>query len=389
MRANWRRPGLALATALAGHTAASCGKYGLAHTISADDRNSRHAAQQAFATRELAVRRVNIADVARRAGVSRKSVSRVINREEYVSDALRKKVEKAIAQLNYAPDRQARSLRSGKSFHIAFLYETPSSYFVISLVDGIRAGCRERGYELVLHETTAKGSRLVLSVLEFAERERIDGLLMMPPLTDDEQLLAALDDAGVLYGRIAPGTLRRDGLDVRTTDHAAAVAMTEHLLSLGHHRIAFISGDPGHLAMTRRLDGVRDALAAGPPCELTVQQGYSTFESGLRAAKELLARDPRPTAVFAANDDMAAGVIYEAQELGLRIPDDLSVAGFDDTLLASRIWPGLTTVRQPTREMGEAAAQLLIDRVMGRKAETGEPLPTELVVRRSTGRAPG
>ncbi|MGH8194377.1 MAG: LacI family DNA-binding transcriptional regulator [Woeseiaceae bacterium] len=336
------------------------------------------------------MRRVNISDVARRAGVSRKSVSRVINREEYVSKALKKKVDKAIAQLNFAPDRQARSLRTGKSLHIAFVYETPSSYYVISLIEGIRSGCRERGYELVLHETTAKGSRLVLSVLEFVERERLDGLLMMPPLTDNEHLLAALDDAGIVYGRIAPGNERRDGLDVLTTDRQAGAEMTEHLLSLGHRHLAFISGDPDHLAMMRRLDGARDALRdwQGEPCKLTVQQGFCTFDSGVRAAKELLSLDPRPTAIFAANDDMAAGVIYEAQERGLRVPDDLSIAGFDDTLLASRIWPGLTTVRQPTREMGQTAARILIDRVMGRTLEGAAPIPTELVVRKSTGPAP-
>jgi len=336
------------------------------------------------------MRRVNISDVARRAGVSRKSVSRVVNREDYVSDALRKKVEKAIVQLNYAPDRQARSLRSGKSFHIAFVYETPSSYFVISLVEGIRLSCRAHGYELVLHETNVKGSRLVLSVLEFVERERLDGLLMMPPLTDNEHLLAALDDANVFYGRIAPGTERHNGLDVITTDRAAGAEMVRHLLELGHRHIAFIAGDPDHLAMMRRLDGARDALRdwPGEPCELTVKQGFSTFDSGVRAAQDLLSMRPRPTAIFAANDDMAAGVIFEAQERGLRIPDDISITGFDDTLLASRIWPGLTTVRQPTRSMGETAAQILIDRVMGRKVEAPAPIPTKLIVRRSSGRAP-
>src|SRR5690606_38433152 len=250
--------------------------------------------------------------------------------------------------------------------------------------EGIRAACRERGYELVLHETTEKGSRLVLSVLEFIERERLDGLLMMPPFTDNEHLLAALDDGGLVYGRIAPGAARSDTIDVFTTDRQAGAEMAEHLLSLGHRHIAFISGDPDHLAMMRRLDGVRDALQQwqGAPCELTVKQGFSTFDSGLRAARELLSRDPRPTAIFAANDDMAAGVIYEAQERGLRIPDDLSIAGFDDTLLTSRIWPGLTTVRQPTREMGRAAALLLLDRVAGRPVEPAPPIPTELVVRR-------
>jgi LacI family transcriptional regulator len=338
----------------------------------------------------LAVRRVNISDVARHAGVSRKTVSRVVNREPYVSDVLRKKVEKAVAQLNYEPDRQARSLRSGKSFHIAFVYETPSSYFVISLVEGIRQSCRAHGYELVLHETATKGSRLVLTMLEFIERERLDGLLMMPPLTDNEHLLAALDDAGIIYGRIAPGLTRRSGLDVVTTDRKAGAEMVEHLLLLGHRRLAFISGDPDHIAMAGRLAGVRDVLRdwSGEPCELTVHQGFSTFDSGVRAAQDLFSLDPRPTAIFAANDDMAAGVIYEAQERGLRIPGDVSIVGFDDTLLASRIWPGLTTVRQPVRQMGEAAAERLIDRVMGRTVERGAPIPTELIVRRSSGPAP-
>jgi LacI family transcriptional regulator len=200
----------------------------------------------------------------------------------------------------------------------------------------------------------------------------------------------ALDDAGVFYGRIAPGTERHNGLDVITTDREAGAEMVRHLLDLGHRRIAFIAGDPDHLAMMRRLDGARDALRdwPGEPCELTVKQGFSTFDSGVRAAQDLLSMRPRPTAIFAANDDMAAGVIFEAQERALRIPDDISITGFDDTLLASRIWPGLTTLRQPTRRMGETAAEILIDRVMGRKAEAPAAIPTKLVIRRSSGRAP-
>ncbi len=322
--------------------------------------------------------------------MSRKSVSRVINREAYVSEDLRKKVEKVIAQLNYEPDRQARSLRSGRAFQLAFVYETPSSYYVISLIEGIRSACHREGYELILHETETKGSRLLLSVLEFVDRSRLDGLLMMPPLTDNEQLLAALDDAGIVYGRISPGRRRDNGLDVYTTDRAAGRAMTDHLLMLGHRHLAFISGHPDHLAMAERLDGVKDSLAAweGEPCELVVRQGFSTFDSGLRVADGLLNLDPRPTAIFAANDDMAAGVIFEVQERGLRVPDDISIAGFDDTLLASHVWPGLTTVRQPVRKMGETLARNMIDTVSGRKIEHETLLPAELILRRSSGPPP-
>lgn len=322
--------------------------------------------------------------------MSRKTVSRVVNREANVSKGLRDKVEKVISRLHYVPDRQARSLRSGKSFHLAFVYESPSSYFVISLVEGIRRTCKAHGYELILHETQAKGSQLVLSVLEFIERERLDGLLMMPPMTDNEQLLAALDEDEVLYGRVSPGTGRPGALDVSTTDRAAGREMTDHLLALGHRRIAFIAGHPDHLAMAERLEGVRDSIRdwTGTPCELLVRPGLNTFESGLTTARELLSMTPRPTAIFAANDDMAAGVLFEARELGLEVPDDLSVAGYDDTILAARIWPGLTTIRQPIRAMGERAALCLIERLSNKDAEAGHALPTTLVKRRSTGKAP-
>ena len=336
------------------------------------------------------MRRVTIGDVARHAGVSRKTVSRVVNHEGNVSRDLRKRVEKVVAQLNYVPDRQARSLRSGKSYHVAFVYEAPSSYFVISLVDGIRRSCKQYGYELILHETEEQGSRLVMSVLEFIERERLDGLLMMPPMTDNEQLLAALAEESVLFGRISPGTQRADSLDVFTTDRAAGREMAEHLLDLGHRRIAFIQGHPDHLAMAERLAGASAAISdrGDDDIELIVRPGRNTFESGLEAARELLALKPRPTAIFAANDDMAAGVLFEAQERGLRVPDDVSVAGFDNTLLAARIWPGLTTIHQPIWEMGELAAKCLIDRISGREVDSHTALPTTIVRRRSTGKAP-
>lgn len=335
------------------------------------------------------MRRVTIGDVARRAGVSRKTVSRVINHEENVSRALRERVKRVIDTLNYVPDRQARSLRSGRSYHIGFAYETPSSYYVISLVEGIRRVCKERGYELILHETDAQGSRQVLGVLEFVERERLDGLLMMPPMTDNEQLLAALDQDETHYIRIAPGFPISGNLDVSITEHEAGRSMVEYLLQLGHRHIAYISGHPDHRAMAERLVGLEAGIDEfDDAIELVVRRGLNTFESGLTAAKEILDLSPRPTAVFAANDDMAAGVLFEAQERGLRVPEDLSVAGFDDTILAARIWPGLTTIHQPIHGLGERAASNLLDQVAGNPVSHDGPLETTLIVRRSTGPAP-
>jgi len=334
--------------------------------------------------------RVKIDDIARRAGVSPKTVSRVVNREGNVSAELREKVEKIITQLNYEPDRQARSLRSRGSFHISFAYTSPSSYYVISLLHGIRRACRRNGYLLVPFEAEEKGSKLVLSLLEFVERERLDGLLMMPPMTDNEQLLAALDEEGILLGRIAPGDQQPRELDVVTNDRAAGGAMADHLLQFGHRHIAYIAGHPDHLAMADRLEGLRDRVhdPVNAPCRLEIWPGKNTFESGQEAARVLLARQPRPTAIFAANDDMACGVLFEAHDRGLQVPGDLSIAGFDDMVLGARVWPGLTTIHQPVLEMGETAAQSLIDRIGGRTVEALEPLVSRLVVRRSTGPAP-
>ncbi len=337
------------------------------------------------------MRRVTIGEVARQAGVSRKTVSRVVNREANVSDKLRRKVEKVVAQLNYHPDRQARSLRSGRSFHIAFLYGAPSSYFVIRLLEGIRPACLDHGYQLVTFETEAHGSRLVLSLLEFLERERADGLLMMPPMTDNEQLLAALDEEGIPYARITPGRPRRNMIDVVTTGRAAGREMVEHLLELGHRRIGFVAGHPDHFAMGDRLDGARDAIRewTDGSAELVVRQGLNHFDSGLEAARELLKLEPRPTAIFAANDDMASGVLFEAHERGLRVPDDLSIAGFDDTLLAPHIWPGLTTIHQPIAGLGGQATENLFARIKGQPVEPITEIGTTFVRRRSTGPAPG
>ncbi|MGV6818893.1 MAG: LacI family DNA-binding transcriptional regulator [Parvularcula sp.] len=337
------------------------------------------------------MRKVNITDVARRSGVSRKTVSRVLNNQAYVSDEVRRKVQKVIAELNYEPDRQARSLRTGRAFNIAFISESPSSYYVISLVEGIRSACVEFGYELILKETTTKGSKLILSVMEFIERSRLDGVILMPPLTDNEPLLVNLEEANVPYARVTPGEARDGALDVHTTDRLAGREMMDHLLGLGHRFVAFISGDPDHLAMGARRSGVRDSLEewSGDGCELVVRQGFNTFESGQKAAKHLLSLEPRPTAIFAANDDMAAGVIFEAQERGLRVPDDVSVVGFDNTLLAERIWPGLTTVSQPTKSMGAEAARCLIRHVRGEAVDPPAPIPTGMVIRRSSAAPPG
>lgn len=340
--------------------------------------------------RKIDSRPASLADVARVAGVSKKSVSRVVNGADHVSDDLRRKVEKVIDDLNYRPDPKARSLRSGKSYTIVFLYEKPASYFVIGLVEGIRETCQENGYELVIHECPPQGVRIVRTALSVIDHLRPDGIIMMPPLTDDVRLLAALQGVSVPYARIAPGNGCEHVCDVATTDRKAGAEMADYLVSLGHRVIGYISGDPEHVAMAARLEGFKDRLRQAPEgaVRLQVAQGFNTFSSGRRAGADLLHRNPRPTALFAANDDMAAGAMFEAHELGLSIPDQLSIAGFDDTPLADRIWPGLTSVRQPIEKMGAAATDNLLKVVNGSDVEMLPPVPTTIIFRRSTGPAP-
>ena len=331
-------------------------------------------------------RSVTLADVAKLAGVSKKSVSRVVNKEAHVSKDLRIKVEKVISQLNYQPDRQARSLRSGRSYTLVFLYENPASYFVISVIDGIRKTCQENGYELLIHETPQHGKGIVRNTLDAIDKLRPDGVVMMPPLSDDPRLISALDAHNIPIARIAPADGNERPADIVTTDEEAGWAMADHFLKLGHKSIGFIAGDPDHLAMQARQIGLEQRLKRSDAQNVQVKivQGSNTFESGKIAAAQLISDDNPPTAIFSANDDMAVGAIYELHERNIRIPEDIAIAGFDNTILASRVWPGLTTVHQPVTEMGALAAEKLLQMIAGHEVEKAMPLPTQLVIRRST-----
>jgi LacI family transcriptional regulator len=212
-----------------------------------------------------------------------------------------------------------------------------------------------------------------------------DGVLLTPPLTDYEPLVQFLKERGLPFASVSP----EDGdevIGVVMNEQQAARAMVEHLLALGHRRIAHVTGLPGHGASRWREAGYREALAAAGLAvdpDLIVQGGF-TFATGFAMGRKLLDLPQRPTAVFAANDDMAAGLIWAAGEYGLKVPDDLSVAGFDDTPLARQLWPPLTTVHQPSREMGKIAADQLLESLRGRGPGQLVQLPFSLQVRQST-----
>ncbi|WP_405237301.1 LacI family DNA-binding transcriptional regulator [Lentisalinibacter orientalis] len=335
--------------------------------------------------------RVTIEDVASLAGVSIKTVSRVVNREPNVRSDTRQRVEKAIRELDYTPNTSARSLAGNRSFLIGLLYVNPAASYIINILTGAVDACRAGGFELLLHPCNYTDADLPGQISELARNTRLDGLILTPPLSDLGELIAELDTAGIPLARIAPGAHDDAGRSVCTNDKEICAELARYVISLGHRDIGFIVGHPDQLAVQQRYAGFRLALKeAGLKVRKSlVCHGDNSFESGVDCARRLLQRKRRPTAVIASTDDMAAGLISVAHELGIRIPDELSVTGFDDVPLAHKVWPPLTTIRQPMQAMGERAAALLLARLSeDGSGEEGANIPSEIVIRESTGPAP-
>lgn len=335
--------------------------------------------------------KATINHVAERAGVSIKTVSRVVNNEPNVSPATREKVIKAVKALAYQPNPSARSLAGKRTYVLGLLYDNPSANYVIDVQNGALAASRAQGYDLLIHPCDHRSSTLIHDVTGLLDQSRVDGLILTPPLSDFSPLLKLLSANTIPFVRIAPAADKHLSPYVVTNDRDAAYQMTQRLLALGHRRIGFICGHPDHQAVAGRYQGYCAALRDhGMQVQKEyVVQGFNSFESGDQAARTLLVLKPRPTAIFAANDDMAAGVMMVAHRLGLTIPADLSVAGFDDTPVAHQIWPSLTTVRQPIQAMAKTAAELLLSQVLDKELPSAETeLESSLIVRDSTGPVP-
>jgi LacI family transcriptional regulator len=328
--------------------------------------------------------RNTISDVARAAGVSIKTVSRVLNKERYVREATRGKVEAAMAALAFSPSHAARTLAGRRSFQIALIYDNHSPYYIHAVQEGAWARCREEGVRMLAQPADVASSTLAAEIAGLIDETHVDGVILSSPVTDAAPVLAELERRGMPFVRISPGTNHALTSSVFMDDVQAADDMTTHLINLGHRTIGFITGHPNHMASEQRLFGYRRALdRAGLAYEPgLVHPGAFDFASGVTAAQALLDFACRPTAIFASNDDMAAGVLTVAHAMGLRLPEDLSVAGFDDTPLAQLVWPPLTTIRQPTLQLAYAAASLLFEKA-GRVEH--RRLQHELVQRASVG----
>lgn len=327
--------------------------------------------------------RVTIKDVSRMAGVSIKTVSRVLNKEKYVREETRKKVETAVAALKFSPSLAARTLAGSRSFQIALIYDNHSPYYIHAVQEGVWTRCREEGVRMLAQPVDVNSPTLAREIGGLIDETHVDGIILSSPVTDAPAALDELERRGIRFVRISPGTNHALTSSVFMDDVQAADDMTTHLINHGHRRIGFVVGHPNHMASDQRHFGYRRALdRAGISYEPgLVRPGEFDFKSGAVAAEALLALSQRPSAIFASNDDMAAGVLSYAHHIGLDVPADLSVAGFDDTPLAQLVWPPLTTIRQPVRELAYAATSRLFCQEPG---VIHQRLQHELIERGST-----
>jgi LacI family transcriptional regulator len=341
--------------------------------------------------------KATITDVAKLAGVSIKTVSRVVNHEPNVRESTQTKVERAIAQLNYRPDQSARNLASHRSHLIGLVYDDPSAYdlpssgYIIRMQKGALSACREAHYELLIHPCDYRKKHVTAALKSLIEETRPAGIIVAAPLSNMPKIIDAIASTDTPFVRLSPGKRNGKQLSIATNDREASAEMMRYLTSLGHTRIAFITGHPRHKAVANRFRGYQDGLHQSDLTfsEQLVVAGDNSFGSGEAAATELLGRTHPPTAIFAANDDMAVGVIRVADRLDIDIPGRLSVVGFDDIVLARQVYPALTTIRQPLATMAERAAQSLIRDVRKEFSSEGmEVVPATLQIRESTGPAP-
>ncbi|KAA1188449.1 LacI family transcriptional regulator [Pseudohalioglobus sediminis] len=337
-----------------------------------------------------------IKDVAKLAGVSFKTVSRVINREPSVGEDLRQRVWDAIKELNYQPNLSARQLRGAGSF-IAFIYDNPNSHYVIEMQHGLLAECQRQGFELLIHPLSVGDDDVTDELLQLASNGHVAGLVLTPPFSESMELIAALEQRGIRHVRILSGESECDctGPCVLVDDYHAAYDITHYLLGLGHQRIAFLGGDPEHASSDNRLSGYRAALQSHGVEEKPelVMAGEYTFDSGSERTEQLLNLATPPSAIFACNDEIAAGALFAARIKHIAVPQELSIVGFEDSPFSRQSWPKLTTAHQPNGDIAGSAARLLIESIRSTR-RGGDDMPQhlgfkpELVVRDSTCPAP-
>lgn len=334
--------------------------------------------------------KATINDVAKQAGVSIKTVSRVMNNEPSVREPTREKVMAAVAELHYQPNLAARNLAGSKAYSIGFVYDNPNAYYIIDMQNGILSACKKQGFELVIHPCDATHPNTIEEITTMVKTSRMSGLVLTPPFSEMPDFVEQIKKLDVNVVRIMSGDVEPDDSTpcVMINDHKAAYSITQHLIDLGHKKIAFIAGGKEHKSSIERLNGYKQALLDNNIAVDTrfIIEGEYSFESGVDGAKQLMEQDDRATAIFSCNDEIAAGALFAARLMNIDIPTQLSIAGFENSPFSRQTWPKLTTADQPNQLIAENAANLLIahTRKLNTQSFIRQYTP-ELVVRDSTG----
>jgi len=322
------------------------------------------------------------------------TVSRVINGQNNVREPLRQRVLESIKELDYTPNIAARSTRVGMGVtRVGILFSNPSESYLSKTMVGSLEQSRKLGCQLI-PEYCAGITSQKKAVNRLVEAG-VEGVILPPPLCDSEATVRMLTGLDIPVVALATAVPLAEVSAVYIDDYRSAIAITRHLIKLGHRKIAFVKGDPAHTPTQRRLDGFLKAMeeaGLAVPGHWIVP-GRFTYKSGLAAAEKLLGGGELPTAILASNDDMAAAVVSMAQGRGIRVPEELSVGGFDDTPIASIIWPEMTTVHQPITAMGAAAVSIIHQMVTELRSGRAprvvhQRMRYKLVKRGSTGPAP-
>lgn len=329
------------------------------------------------------MKKISILDVVAKSGVSLVTVSRVLNNVASVRESNRQKVLQAIKELDYRPNSAARSLARGTTGLIGLTLITLKDTIFDGIVQAVNECLEEQGYFLALSIfSPIKGDSDKQNNFLFQE-DRVDGIIVLSPL-DEERYVLELKRKKIPFVIIDNHIENTSALTVNVDNYLGGYEATKHLLSLGHTRIAHVSGPEHFLSVRERRRGFEKALADEGLSPIIVSNTDFGIRCGFQIAKEWIHSGTIPTAVFAGDDGLALGVMEAFQSEGYRIPQDISVIGYDDQVFASEIHPRLTTIRQPMEQMGQQAVRLLLKLIQGSKRNASVLLQPNLIIREST-----
>lgn len=309
--------------------------------------------------------KVKLKDIADKAGVSMMTVSRVMNNDPKVGKKTRDRILSIAQDMQYQPNVAARHLASSKSYFIGIICDFANASYVNKFLVGALRKCRTSGYHVLIDEANGEEQKALAALHDLVNVIRVDGLILLPPISDNQAVISALKEANMPFVRISPNIRGEEDEAISPylciDDFQAAFDITQALITSGHTNIAHIKGHPKQDVSTLRYEGYKSALKKHglPENEAFVAQGLFTYKSGLEAADYLLSLPHRPDAIFAANDEMAAAVISVAHMKHLDVPADVSIVGFDDTELSTTVWPHISTIGQPLEQMAQVSIDII------------------------------